>query len=105
MCLDLPYRLGCLCALLWFSTVAIRAQDTQPAPTQGTAEIPVIADEPQTVDPATFMPAPLAAPATVDFTDSSLSEVMTWLREKQNLVVLLENDALSDIGVLAGDPV
>jgi hypothetical protein len=50
-------------------------------------------------------PGPLAARATVDFTDSSLREILNWLRESQQLVVLLENDALSGIGVMPGDPV
>ncbi len=105
MCLDSPYRLGCACVLLWFSAMALHAQDSQPEPAKGTPKLPTIADEPKTIDPAAFMPTKLAAKVTVDFSDSSLREVLTWLREKQGLVVLLENDALSDIGVLPGDPV
>ncbi|NQU25395.1 MAG: hypothetical protein HQ567_29265 [Candidatus Nealsonbacteria bacterium] len=105
MCLDSPYRLGCACVLLWFSATALHAQDPQPAPSKETPELPAIADEPKTIDPAAFMPAKLAAKVTVDFSDSSLREVLTWLQEKQGLVVLLENDALSDVGVLPGDPV
>ena len=105
MCFDLAYRLGCACALLWFSVTALHAQDSQLAPAKGEPKLPTISDEPKTIDPAAFMPARLAAKVTVDFSDSSLREALTWLREKQNLVVLLENDALSDIGVLPGDPV
>ena len=105
MCLDSPYRLGCACALLWFSVTALHAQDSKPEAAEEKPELPTIADEPKTIDPAAFMPAKLAAEVTVDFSDSSLREVLTWLREEQGLVVLLENDALSAIGVLPGDPV
>jgi hypothetical protein len=91
--------------LLWFAVTALHAQDPQPVPAKEAPKLPTIADEPKTIDPAAFMPAQLAAKATVDFSDSSLREVLTWLREKQGLVVLLENDALSDIGVLPGDPI
>ena len=105
MYLDSPYRLGCACALLWFSATALHAQDPPPAPAKGKPALPTIADEPKTIDPAAFMPAKLAAKVTVDFSDSSLREVLAWLREKQGLVVLLEKKALSDIGVVPGDPV
>ncbi len=100
-----PYRLCCAAALLWFCATALHAQDPKPQPAKETPELPTIADEPKTIDPADFMPAKLAAPVTVDFTESSLSEVLAWMRDKQKLVVLLENDALSDIGILPGDPV
>ena len=105
MCPDSSYRLGCACALLWFSATVLYAQDTQSASAKGIPDLPTITDEPKTIDPAAFMPARLAAKVTVDFSDSSLREVLTWLREKQGLVVLLENDAMSDIGILPGDPV
>ncbi len=102
---DSPYRLGFACGLLWFTAIVSHAQSAQPAPAKGKPALPTISDEPTTIDPAAFMPAKLAAKVTVDFSESSLREVLTWLREEQELVVLLENDALSDIGVLPGDPV
>ena len=105
MCLESPFQVGSACALLWLSATALHGQDTQPAPAQAIPEPPRISDQPKTIDPAAFMPAQLSATATVDFTDSSLREVLNWLREEQNLVVLLENDALSEIGVLPGDPI
>ncbi len=100
-----PFRLGCACALLWFCVTVLHAQDSRSAPAEAIAELPTIADEPKTIDPAVFMPAQLAVTATVDFTDSSLREVLNWLHDKQNLVVLVGNDALSEIGVLPGDPI
>jgi len=69
------------------------------------AKLPEIVDEPKTIDPGTLLPAKLTAKATVDFSDSSLSEVVRWLREEQNLVVLLEHNALDNVGVLPGDPI
>ena len=116
MFLESPYRTVSLCALLWFSATAVYAQDGKPAPAaikkdQPAAAkpklppLPKIADEPKTNDPAAFMPAVLARTATVDFADSSLREVLVWLREKQKIVVLLDNEALKEIQVLPGDPI
>jgi hypothetical protein len=81
----------------------LHAQDAPPV--AELPELPTIADEPKAIDPAAFMPPQMAADVTVDFTGSSLREVLNWLREEQDLVVLLENDALSEIGVLPGDPI
>ncbi len=105
MYLDSPYRLGCACALLWLSVTALHAQEAQPSPAKGKTARPTIADEPKTIDPAAFMPAKLAAKVTVDFSESSLREVVAWLREEHGLAVLMEKKALSDIGVVPGDPV
>ena len=112
-----PYRTVCLCALLGFWATTLYAQDDKPAPDAAKKapppaaakpklpELPKIGDEPKTNDPAAFMPAPLAKAATVDLADSSLREVLVWLREKQDIVVLLDNEALKEIQVLPGDPV
>jgi hypothetical protein len=67
------------------------------------AQLPTIADEPKLVDPAQLMPEKLAAPATADFSDSSLGELVDWLRAEQGLVVLLEKSALAEINVFPGD--
>jgi hypothetical protein len=105
MSLASPRRLICVCAIVWLSATAIHAQDAAAAPAEPTPTPVTIADEPSTVDPAAFMPPQLAAAATVDFTSSSLGEILNWLREKQKLVVLVENDALAEVGVLPGDSV
>jgi hypothetical protein len=78
---------------------ATDATVAQPAPP---VEIP---DEPKTVDPATLVPQQLAALATVDFVESSLGEVVKWLREEQKLAVLLDEEQLSDAGILVSEPV
>ena len=100
-----PYRFVYMCALMWFSTSALHAQNAKPVAGKEKPKLPTISDEPKTNDPAVFMPTPLAKAATADFTESSLREVLVWLREKQGLVVLLDNDALKEIQVLPGDPI
>lgn len=64
-----------------------------------------IADEPRLIDPAMVMPAKLAVSATVDLSDSSLREVIEWLRTEQGLVVLTDNNALAAAGVQSGEPI
>ncbi len=85
------------------TSVAFGADDiTLPA---AEVKIPAIADEPKLIDPATVMPAKLAVAATVDLSESSLREVIEWLRNDQKLVVLSENSALTEAGVQPGEPI
>ena len=95
---------GWACALLVL-VAPIKGQETPNQPTEANPNVPEIADEPRSIDPAEFMPKVLATKATVDFSDSSLREVVQWLRDEHKMAVLVENDALSEIGVLVGDPV
>lgn len=92
-----------LLLLLTFSLVA-QAQDDQKQPAAGTAP-PEILDEPQTVDPATLVPKQLATAVTIDFADSTLKDVARWIQEEQKLAVLFDNSALSEKGILLGEPV
>lgn len=84
------------------SNTFIVAQQTNPD--EEPPKIPEISDEPKTVDPADLVPKPLAVLATVEFNNSSLRELVTWLEEQQ-LVVLLDNKALADEGISLGEPV
>lgn len=95
-----------LATILTSASTPCRAQDAAPkdAPVEKTP-LPEIADEPKTVDPATLMPARLAAKVTVDLSNSSLNELVTWLREKQNLTVLLDRNALEAIDILPSEPI
>jgi hypothetical protein len=72
-------------------------------PAAEAVKVPEIADEPKCIDPATIVPAKLAAKATCDFSDSSLREVVEWLQEKHGLVVLLDKSGLGEINVSAAD--
>ena len=65
----------------------------------------VIPKEPRAIDPATLLPAKLVAPLTVEFKESSLSDVVKWLQTEQKLGVILEQEALSkEAGILTSDP-
>ncbi len=72
---------------------------------QSTPPLPVIADEPKTIDPVDVLPPQLATAATHDFSDSSLREVVAWLQTEHRLVVLLDKNALAEIGVTAAEPI
>lgn len=83
------------------ASASLRAQ----TPTEVNAPLPTIADEPKTIDPVEVLPEQLAAGATHDFSDSSLREVVDWLRDEQRLVVLLDKKALAEIGVIEAEPI
>lgn len=93
-----------LVAALAAAAVGVAAEDGSPAAGKKT-KLPIIADEPKTIDPATLVPEKLAAPATVDFTTGSLREVVEWLRSRQKIVVLLDEGALADASVAPSEPV
>ncbi|QDU43659.1 hypothetical protein Mal52_21350 [Symmachiella dynata] len=93
-----------ICLLLGLSAHWVQAAEDKPAAAATEKKIPEISDEPKTVDPATLMPKKLAARATVDFSDSSLREVLDWLRDEQGLVVLLEKNALAEKGISLSEP-
>ena len=100
------YRLcGLVVLVLSPATLIWAAEDARPSATAPESQLPEIADEPETIDPATLMPEKLAVSATVDFGESSLNEVLDWLREEQDLVILLDKNALSEIGVLPSEPI
>lgn len=88
---------------LWFAAVASAQQEGAPAD-RPDAELPVIADGPKTVDPATLLPEVLTKTATCDLPDSSLAELLDWLRDEQGVVVLLNKQALADAGILPSEP-
>jgi len=100
------YRPAVLMVLLSLSVAGMgRAQDDPEAGGGPEIDLPVIADEPKTIDPAMLMPEALTKPATGDLSDSSLIELIDWLREEQGIVVLLNKQALSDIDMLPSEPV
>ncbi|PHR93993.1 MAG: hypothetical protein COA78_32220 [Blastopirellula sp.] len=65
----------------------------------------VIANEPKTVDPAQYMSTALAKKITVDFTDSSLKEITAWLKENEDIVMLVNKRGLEEVGMLISDPI
>ncbi len=76
---------------------------SQPAAPPSTAI--VIADEPKTIDPAALLPAKLAAPVTVRFQDTSLTDVVKWIRDEQKVGVMLDTKSLAAANILLSEPV
>lgn len=90
---------------VWLSMAGMVAAAEKGAVESKKGKLPVIADEPKTIDPATLVPEKLAARATVDFRSGSLREVVEWLRLQHKIVVLVEESALGDAGVSPSEPV
>ena len=76
-------------------------EDSSPRPS---TEID-IPDEPKTIDPATLLPAELAESVTVTFKEASLSDVVQWIQQEQNISVLLDRRALDEAGILSSEPI
>lgn len=85
-------------------TLGQQPADAQP-PVEGDSRDIQIADEPRTVDPATLLPAALAAKATVEFDGESLIEVAEWLTSREGLTAVLDKQGLGDLGIPLGEPV
>lgn len=64
-----------------------------------------IASEPKVIDPATLLPPEMAAKVTLAFDQTPLSEVVTTLREKLTIDVVLDEGALNDEGMDLNFPV
>jgi hypothetical protein len=90
----LPLVLVCLAPLAF--------ADDKPAEPK---PIPVIADEPKSVDAAVFVPPGLAKRATVRFDEAPLEDVVAWLTKEQGLTVLVDDAGLDDLGAGLDEPV
>lgn len=55
-----------------------------------------IAIEPRIIDLATLLPAMLAKPVTVEFSDNSIREIAAWIQKEQKIQVLLDLKSLTD---------
>lgn len=103
-------------ASLWLtlsSVVAAQFRAAPPAPSPSivaeAGDAPpasqiVIADEPTTVDPATIVPPKLTVPVTVKFEGQSLKEIVKWLQDEQQIVVVLEIRAFDEAGIPTNEP-
>ena len=101
MSCNLAFRLFGGVVLVLVAAFPLHAQ----SPAESSSPLPIIADEPKTIDPGEVLPPQLAAAATHDFANSSLREVIAWLQNEHRLVVLLDKKALAEIGVTAAEPV
>lgn len=67
--------------------------------------VPVIPDEPRSIDPSELLPEKLTISATVDFRTASLAELVDWLTKEHGLTVLVQQTELDKEGVMLGDPI
>ncbi|MFQ5734360.1 MAG: hypothetical protein ACE5KM_20675 [Planctomycetaceae bacterium] len=81
------------------------AQKQPPKPAAKKHKIPVIPDQPRTVDPVQFLPKKLATAVTVKFDGSSLREVGEWIAKEQKIPVLFDKEALADQKIPLGEAV
>lgn len=65
----------------------------------------VIAEEPKTIDPTTTVYEPLAKKVTIEFDETSIREVVKWMREQAGLTVLIDEADLADENILLSEPV
>ncbi|MBL8849237.1 MAG: hypothetical protein JNG89_06115 [Planctomycetaceae bacterium] len=107
-CLSTELTASILILLMYAPWLSAQTADqelaAQPAATESTLDI-VIPDEPRTIDPATLVPERLAQPATVEFADASLSEVVQWLRNEQTINTIVEDRILEEGNVSLAEPV
>ena len=64
-----------------------------------------IPDEPRTIDPVTVMPPKLTTNVTVRFTEKPLKDIVKWIQEELSLNVIVDYAAITDAGLLAGEPI
>ncbi len=62
-----------------------------------------IATEPRSIDPASVVPEPLAAKATVRHTDRSLVEIAQWLETASGMEVDLDRQSLAEARILVSE--
>ena len=96
-----------LVSLIEFQSSLVWGQaDPQPVTTANVdAASIVIADEPQSIDPATLLPAQLVTKVTVKFDGQPLKEVIDWLKRNCSLSVVVDYKALAANKLLETEPV
>ncbi len=82
------------------------AQQLDAAAKEGVSNTPTettppkkIAEGPETIDPAEVLPKALTERVTVDFADSSLDDLVRWLKTERDLVVVADRQAFLDIDI------
>ncbi len=104
MPLPLLLSAAVLCLVCWSPTVGLC--DDKPAANAVEKKTPYqFAEGPETIDPATLVPEPLARKVTVEFDEVSLREIGEWIQENQGIPVVLDRVALTDVGIPAGEPI
>ncbi len=82
--------------------IASSEEPTQSAPTPS---LPPIAELPMSIDPAELLDKRLSMAASVQFEETSLSDVAMWVQKTTGLNVVLDQRSLDKIGLLPSEPV
>lgn len=90
------------CAGLSPSTLLFAQAAQSPA---AAADLPTIADEPRSIDPATLVTPKLARNVTVEFAEAGLSEVGSWIATNADIPVLINRQALELESISLSEPV
>ncbi|MFO0906418.1 MAG: hypothetical protein U0939_25660 [Pirellulales bacterium] len=64
-----------------------------------------VADEPKAVDSATLVDPKLRQPATIQFQETSLADVLVWLQKQTGLNVTLDARSLESVGIDSNSPI
>ncbi len=78
---------------------SLTAQEAKPE----SPKVPVIPEEPKTVDPATLVHPKLGQKATVEFKEASLAELGVWLEKETVLPVVFDTAELKNEGISLND--
>ena len=99
------YLVLTLIVVLGLNGRRLSAQDAVAAAPGELAALPTISDEPRMIAPDEVLPEALTKIASHDFSDSSLRELVTWLQDEHNMVVLVDKKSIADLGLTTAEPV
>lgn len=91
---------GCVLSGRAAFTQAPPLEAEKPAEEFKRPELPVIPDEPKTVDPATLVPEMLAQNVTLEFENTSLKEVADWMKANAGVTVVFDTQQFGTNGSL-----
>ena len=84
---------------------ATMAQDKPSLATPPAAPPHIVAEAPTAIESATLVIEAVSKPQTVQFKDTSISEVADWIRDKTGLNVVMDNRSLEAAGILSSEPI
>ena len=85
--------LSLVCIFFFMPTTATCQDNVAPA-----VVIPEIKDEPKSIDPSNLVAKQLAERVTVEFSESSLTEVAEWVQKNTQIPVLFDKSAMDATG-------
>ena len=102
-----PFRLTLLSlvVVLGANHSGIMAQEKPSLATPHVAPPHVVAETPTAIESATLVIEAVSKPQTVQFKDTSISEVADWIREKTGLNVVMDSRSLEAAGILSSEPI